>query len=141
MRGGERARNGQYHRWMRIVIFTKSNKEKKNKRNGQWCHLHKDNETWWNSFLYGNRETSVQICQLNCRCRSQMATLLQLLFGTIQLCTFFYQNVMRLLTQHIAKMQITDIHFLIGMYTVHKSYMSHISTYTHIYTPDIKYCN
>lgn len=51
-----------------------------------------------------------------------MATLLQLLFGPIQLCTYFYQDVMRLLTQYkdIKGWRIADIKFLIEIYTVHK---------------------
>ena len=49
-------------------------------------------------FFYGNRETNVQVCQLNSRCRNQMATLQpQLLFGPsshifwfIKVCEIIY---------------------------------------------------
>lgn len=68
------------------------------KRNGQRCHLLTNSETARASFMYGNRETNVQLCQLDSRLRGQMVTSLQLLCGPIQLCTYLYQDAMRLLT-------------------------------------------
>lgn len=97
------------------------------------------------SFIYGHRETNVQVCQLNFRLRSQMAILLQLLLRPIRLCTYFYQDVMRLLTEYITRThkewRITDTIFGTEMYTLHKSSHSHHKSHPHmhIYRLNIKY--